>query len=701
MKSPYPHLFSPLDLGFTQLKNRVLMGSMHTGLEESHDGFKKLAAFYAKRAMSDVGLIVTGGFSPNFRGRLHPLSSQFSSRWSVGAHNKITQTVQTNGGKIALQILHAGRYAMHPFALSASEICSPISLFAPSAMSQRQILKTIKDFAHTAMLAKKAGYDGIELMGSEGYLINQFICARSNMRYDPWGGDYKNRIRFPLEIVKAVRDNVGSDFIVIFRLSMLDLVEQGSTHEEVVILAKALERAGVTLINTGIGWHESRIPTISSQVPQGAFSWVTARLKEAVNVPLISCNRINTPDIAEKILESGQADMVSMARPFLADPHFLLKAQQNNAEDINTCIACNQACLDAVFQGKRASCLVNPRACYETDLPIIPTASARKIAVVGGGMAGMSFAATAAERGFDVVLFEKSSALGGQFKLAMCIPGKKEFKDSIRYFSRKLSKLGVDVRLNQPANANILSDFDEVVIATGVKPRMPEIKGITHPKVIDYQKLIRDKPALGARVAIIGAGGIGVDVATLLSDPSEQGGDLSFDERAFDERPLDEMPLVEMPLEKPHDIPLDDWLKDWGIDLTLSYAGGLYPHPHFVAKRQVWLLQRKPGKVGKGPGKTTGWIDRLELQKRGVNLLGDITYEKIDDEGLHLFIKGKYKILPVDQIILCAGQISVNYLVGELEQKGQKVHVIGGALKAGELDAARAIREGVELAVSL
>ncbi|WP_407332612.1 FAD-dependent oxidoreductase [Enterovibrio sp. 27052020O] len=669
MNLPYPHLLAPLDLGFTQLKNRVLMGSMHTGLEESNDGFKKLAAFYAERAKGGVGLIVTGGFSPNFRGRLHPLSAQFSSGRAARAHRTITDAVHENGGKIALQLLHAGRYAMHPFALSASATKAPISKFAPSAMSERQILNTIKDFAKSAELAREAGYDGIEIMGSEGYLINQFICARSNTRYDGWGGSYQNRVRFPIEIVKAVRERVGRDFIIIFRLSMLDLVEQGSTHDEVVELAKALEAAGVTILNTGIGWHEARIPTIATQVPRAAFSWVTERLKGEVSIPLVSCNRINTPEVAENILSSGQADMVSMARPFLADAAFVNKAEQDKADDINTCIACNQACLDHVFKGKRASCLVNPQACYETELVISPAVNKRRVAVVGGGMAGMSCAVTAAERGFDVVLFEKSAVLGGQFNLAMQIPGKEEFKESIRYFTRKVEQFNIDVRLNQAVDADMLNDFDEIVIATGVKPRMPAILGIDHPKAIDYQTLIRDKPQLGDRIAVIGAGGIGIDVATMITEPKDH--------------------------------TLEDWLKDWGIDQTLSHEGGLLPQPHYVAQRQVWLLQRKPGKVGKGPGKTTGWIHRRTLEKRGVELMGGVSYEKIDDAGLHITLEGQHHILPADQVIICAGQESVTDLATQLEKQGKKAHIIGGAERAGELDAKRAIRQGVELGIAL
>lgn len=665
----YPHMLAPLDLGFTELRNRVLMGSMHTGLEEANDGFKKLSAFYAERAKGGVGLIVTGGFSPNLRGRLHPLSAQFSSARAACAHRTITDAVHEHDGKIALQLLHAGRYAMHPLAQSASAIRAPIARFTPSKMSERQIWSTIRAFAQSAVLAREAGYDGIEIMGSEGYLINQFICVRSNSRYDEWGGNIENRVRFAVEIMKAVREAVGSDFIVVFRLSMLDLVEQGSSYDEVLLLAKLLETAGVTILNTGIGWHEARVPTIATQVPRAAFSWVTEKLKGEVSVPLVTCNRINTPDVAEKILASGQADMVSMARPFLADSAFVAKAKAGKAEDINTCIACNQACLDHVFKGKRASCLVNPKACYETELISTPIATQKSVAVVGGGMAGMSCAVEAAERGFDVTLYERANRLGGQFNLAMQIPGKEEFQETIRYFNRRVQQSGVSVQLNTEVDVDTLRAFDYVVIATGVKPRFPDIDGIDNEKVIDYQTFIAQQPEIGQSVAIIGAGGIGVDVATMITEPEHQ--------------------------------TLDDWLKDWGIDQSLDHAGGLYPQPHYVAGRQVWLLQRRQGKVGKGPGKTTGWIHKKTLEKRGVELLGGVSYEKIDDDGLHIACEGQSRILPADHIILCSGQLSVNALAKQLEEEGISHHIIGGADKAGELDAKRAIRQGVELALSL
>lgn len=666
----YPHLLAPLDLGFTQLKNRVLMGSMHTGLEESRDGFKKLSAFYAARARGGVGLIVTGGFSPNFRGRLHPLSAEFSSARQARAHRTITDAVHEEGGKIALQLLHAGRYALHPFAVSASAIRAPIAKFTPSKMSVRQINKTIDAFAKSAELAREAGYDGVELMGSEGYLINQFICQRSNHRYDEWGGSYENRMRFPIELVKAVRKRTGNDFIIIFRLSMLDLVEQGSTHEEVVMLAKALESAGVTILNTGIGWHEARVPTIATQVPRAAFAWVTEKLKSEVNIPLVTCNRINTPDVAEGILAGGQADMVSMARPFLADAEFVNKAEQDRADDINTCIGCNQACLDHVFVGKRASCLVNPQACYETELILTPAVNHRKVAVVGAGPAGLACASAAAERGFSVDLFEKNDYIGGQFNLAMQIPGKEEFKETIRYFSRRLEQTGVNVKLGHAATLDELKGYDEVIVATGVQPRIPPIPGLKESdKTIDYQTLIRDKVEVGQKVAVIGAGGIGVDVSTMLTEPEHQA--------------------------------LEDWLQDWGIDTDISHAGGLYPHEEYVSQRQVWLMQRKSGRVGKGPGKTTGWIHKKVLEKRGVELLGGVSYDKVDEQGLHITVEGQARVLPVDHIIVCAGQTSVNVLTEQLEAANVKVSVIGGADVAGEVDAKRVIRQGVELAAKL
>ncbi|MBD1559306.1 NADPH-dependent 2,4-dienoyl-CoA reductase [Vibrio sp. S9_S30] len=666
----YSNLLSPLDLGFTQLRNRVLMGSMHTGLEEDKQGLHKLAAFYAERAKGGVGLIVTGGFSPTLRGRLHPFSAEFSKRKHAQAHKVVTDAVHEHGGKIALQLLHAGRYAMHPFSQSASGIRAPIAKFTPSEMSERQIRKTIGAFANSASLAQEAGYDGIEIMGSEGYLINQFICKRTNMRYDEWGGSYENRIRFPIETVKAIREKVGNEFIIIFRLSMLDLVEEGSTFEEVVILAKALEKAGVTIINTGIGWHEARVPTIATQVPRSAFAWVTEKVKPHLNIPVITCNRINTPDEAEKIIASGQADMVSMARPFLADPEFVNKAEAQQSHLINTCIACNQACLDNVFKGKRASCLVNPRACYESEIVVQPAMKKKKIAVVGAGPAGLSFATTAAERGHEVDLYERNDRIGGQFRLAMQIPGKEEFRETIRYFANRIDTTGVNLKLSTEVTFDMLEGYDEVVMASGVAPRDVQIEGFDNAeKVVDYQTLIRDKPPVGEKIAIIGAGGIGIDVATMLTEPNG------------------------------HD--LDDWLHEWGIDKNIEHPGGLFPYPDSVSDKIVWVLQRREGRVGKGPGKTTGWIHKRTLEKRGVNLIGGVKYQRLNGKGLYIEHEGNEKLLDADTVVVCAGQESVRPFESDWVKLGDKLHIIGGADHAGELDAVRAIRQGVKLAVSL
>ncbi|KJY72696.1 NADPH-dependent 2,4-dienoyl-CoA reductase [Vibrio nigripulchritudo] len=666
----YSNLLSPLDLGFTQLRNRVLMGSMHTGLEEDKKGLHKLAAFYAERAKGGVGLIVTGGFSPNLRGRLHPFSAEFSKPKHANAHKVVTDAVHEHGGKIALQLLHAGRYAMHPFSQSASGIRAPIAKFAPSEMSHRQILKTIEAFANSASLAKQAGYDGVEVMGSEGYLLNQFICKRTNMRYDEWGGTYENRMRFPLEVVRAIREKVGEEFIIIFRLSMLDLVEEGSTFEEVIMLAKELEKAGVSIINTGIGWHEARIPTIATQVPRSAFAWVTEKVKPHINVPVITCNRINTPDEGEKIIASGQADMVSMARPFLADPDFVNKAAANQSQLINTCIGCNQACLDNVFKGKRASCLVNPRACYESEIVVQPATRKKKIAVVGAGPAGLSFATTASERGHHVDLFERNDRIGGQFRLAMQIPGKEEFRETIRYFANRIDTTGVNLKLETEVTFDMLEGYDEVVMASGVAPREVNIEGFDNAeKVVDYQTLIREKTPVGEKVAIIGAGGIGIDVATMLTEPNS------------------------------HD--LDDWLHEWGIDKNIEHPGGLFPYPDSVSDKTVWVLQRRQGKVGKGPGKTTGWIHKRTLEKRGVNLIGGVKYQRLNGKGLYIEHKGDEKLLEADTVIVCAGQESVRPFESDWSKLGDKLHIIGGADHAGELDAVRAIRQGVKLAVAI
>lgn len=667
--SRYPTLLTPLDLGFTQLRNRVLMGSMHTGLEEEKGGFDKLAAFYGERAQGGVGLIVTGGIAPNLRGRLVPHGSQLSFPWQVAKHKKVTSAVHQEGGKIALQILHAGRYAYHPFSLAPSALKAPISPFKPRAMSERQIRGTIRDFAATAQLARSAGYDGVEVMGSEGYLINQFICERTNKRTDSWGGSSENRMRFPVEIVRAIRERVGPDFIIIFRLSMLDLVEQGSSLEEVIALGKALEQVGVTLINTGIGWHEARIPTIATSVPRGAFSWVTAELKKHLKVPLITTNRINTPEVAERILAGGEADMVSMARPFLADPEFVIKAAENRADEINTCIACNQACLDHVFKQKRASCLVNPRACFETELTFGRVPQPKKLAVVGAGPAGLAFACYAAERGHQVSLFDQASEIGGQFNFAKQIPGKEEFHETLRYFAKRLEKCGVELYLGQRQSAESLlgGGFDEVILATGIRPRTPNIPGIEHAKVMSYLDVLRDHKPVGEKVAVIGAGGIGFDVAEYLVEGK---GDRSR----------------------------DHWLKEWGIDKQLGERGGLMAPVIDAPERQVWLLQRKESKVGDGLGKTTGWIHRTVLKNRKVEMLSGVQYLRIDDEGLHIQVGEQQQCLPVDQVIICAGQEPLKELQAGLQAAGKPVHIIGGADVAAELDAKRAIRQGAELA---
>jgi 2,4-dienoyl-CoA reductase (NADPH2) len=672
----YPHIFSNLDLGFTQIKNRLLMGSMHTGLEEERGGFKKLAAFYRERVRGGVGLIVTGGIAPNFRGRLVPFGCQLSFPWQVGKHRIVTEAAHREGGKICLQILHSGRYAYHPFSVAPSPVKAIINPFKPKEMSVRQIKKTIADFAATAALAQKAGYDGVEVMGSEGYLINQFICRRVNRRKDSWGGSYENRIRFPLEIVSAIRKRVGENFIIIFRLSMLDLVEQGSVWDETVQLAKELEKRKVNIINTGIGWHEARIPTIATSVPRAAFSWVTARMKKEISIPLITTNRINTPEVAEEILQKGHADMISMARPFLADPFFASKAADGRADEINTCIGCNQACLDHIFRKKRASCLVNPQACYETELLFPPAATPKKLAVVGGGMAGMAFACYSSLRGHKVHLFEAADELGGQFNLAKNVPGKEEFHETMRYFTNRLQSLNVTVETNsQQSGASLSSkDFDEIILASGVTPRIPDIEGIDHEKVVTYPDILSKKVMAGERVAIIGAGGIGYDVSEFLAE--------------------------EPPSHSQH---LDLWLEEWGIDTSISHPGGvegvkpLKPSP----VRKIYLLQRKTGKFGKSLQPTTGWIHRIALKKRKVEMIGGVTYEKIDDQGLHIKVDEKPRLLEVDTVVVCSGQLSRQELLKDLESAGMTVHLIGGALHAGELDAKRAIRDAAELAARI
>ena len=669
----YPHLLAPLDLGFTTLRNRVLMGSMHTNLEEAKGGFTKLAAFYAERARGGVGLIVTGGIAPNLRGRLTPFGSQLSWPWQVRKHRKVTEAVHAAGGKIALQILHGGRYSYHPLSVAPSAVKSPITPFKPRELSARAVRATIRDYARCAALAQRAGYDGVEIMGSEGYLINQFIAARTNRRTDAWGGSYENRMRFPVEIVKAVREAVGGDFIIIFRLSMLDLVPDGSTWGEVVQLARALEAAGATLLNTGIGWHEARVPTIGAMVPRGAYAWVTKKLKAEVGIPLITTNRINTPEVAEEILVGGCADMVSMARPLLADPEFVKKAAEGRALDINTCIACNQACLDHVFQQKRATCLVNPRACFETELVFEPVIAPKRLAVVGGGAAGLSFACHAAERGHVVSLFEATTELGGQLNLAKRVPGKEEFFETLRYFGRRLATAGVTLRLGERATPEALAPFDEVILATGVQSRTPDIPGVDHPKVISYPDLLSGRKVAGRTVAIIGAGGIGFDVAEFL-------------------------------VHAEHAPQVDRYLREWGVDAAQAHRGGLLPALQgSEPARKVHLLQRRTDRMGADLGKTTGWIHRATLKAMKVKMLGGIHYERIDDEGLWIR-DGKdagAKCLAVDSIVLCAGQVSERSLVAPLQAAGKPIHLIGGADLAAELDAQRAIRQGAELAAKI
>ncbi|RUO19948.1 NADPH-dependent 2,4-dienoyl-CoA reductase [Aliidiomarina iranensis] len=673
MSQPYPHMLEPLDLGFTTLKNRVLMGSMHTNLEEEKGGFAKLAEFYAARARGGVGLIVTGGISPNYRGRLAPFASQLTNRWQVAKHKQVTSAVHAAGGKIAMQILHAGRYSYHPFSAAPSAIKAPITPFKPKALSDSQILKTIQHYARAAKLAKAAGYDGVEVMGSEGYLINQFICKRTNKRKDRWGGSFENRARFPLEIMKAVRAAVGEDFIVIYRLSMLDLVEGGNTLEEVIELGKGVEQAGATIINTGIGWHEARVPTIVTSVPRGAFRWITARLKQELKVPVVATNRINTPEIAEDILAKGEADMVSMARPFLADPDFVNKAAANKADRINTCIACNQACLDHVFENKRASCLVNPLAAFETELVMKPVVAKKKVAVVGAGPAGLSAACFAAERGHEVHLFDAAKEIGGQFNFAKQIPGKEEFHETIRYFANRLTDAGVVQHLESPQTADSLktAGFDEVILATGVKPRDVNIPGIESEKVLGYLEVLRDHKPVGDRVAVIGAGGIGFDVSEYLTTALS--------------------PTLNS----------DEWHGIWGIDQSYENRGALMQPLPDPSTRKVYLLQRKESKVGGGLGKTSGWVHRNTLKNKGVTMLNGVTYKRITDQGLEIERNGATETLEVDHIIICAGQVPLRSLQEPLQQAGINVHLIGGADVAAELDAKRAIRQGAEIAAEL
>jgi 2,4-dienoyl-CoA reductase (NADPH2) len=674
MNKHYPNLFQPLDLGFTTLKNRILMGSMHTGLEETRDGHKKMASYFAERARGGVGLIVTGGIAPDRAGWVAPFSSKLTSKKEADKHKVVTNAVHQEGGKICLQILHTGRYGYHPFNVAPSKIQSPITPFKPKALSEAGIEKTIEHFVRCSSLAKYAGYDGVEIMGSEGYLINQFIVRRTNHRTDTWGGSYENRIKFPLEIVKRVRKEVGTDFIIIFRLSMLDLVEEGSTWEEVVILAKELERAGVTIINTGIGWHEARIPTIATMVPRGAYSWVTKKMMGEVSIPLVTTNRINTPEIAEDLLEGGYADMVSMARPFLADENFVKKAEEGRADEINTCIGCNQACLDHVFKKKQATCLVNPRAGFETELNYHKAKFVKKVAVVGAGPAGMAAATVAANRGHQVTLFEKEDKIGGQFNLAKKIPGKEEFNETLRYYNKQIELLGVELQLNRNVGAEDLMDFDEIILATGISPRKPDIPGIEHEKVVNYIDVLKHEKTIGQKVAIIGAGGIGFDVAEYLTHEGE-----------------------------PTSLNIVQFMKEWGVDMTNEVRGGIEGiQPDYErSPREVYLIQRRKGKLGANLGKTTGWIHRTNLNKRKVTMISSATYDKIDDQGLHVTSNGKPMVLDVDHVIICAGQLPFRDLLEPLNNAGKTVHLIGGADIAAELDAKRAIDQGSRLAAEL
>ena len=671
--SIYPHLLAPLDLGFTTLKNRVLMGSMHTGLEEVANGHERMAAYFGERAKGGVGLIVTGGIGPNTEGGTHPNTKMLVTEDDIAGHKQITDSVHEHGGKICMQILHTGRYAYSPDQVAPSAIKSPINPFTPRALTDEEVYKQIDDFVFTSVQAQKAGYDGVEIMGSEGYFLNQFIAARTNQREDDWGGSYENRIRLPIEVVRRVREAVGEHFIIIFRLSMLDLVDGGSTAEEVIQLGKAVEKAGATIINTGIGWHEAQIPTIATKVPRAAFTWVTARFRKELSVPVITSNRINTPEVAEEVLARGDADMVSMARPFLADPDFVIKAQENRADEINTCIGCNQACLDHVFGGVMTSCLVNPRACHETELYITATTNVKKIAVVGAGPAGLSAATTAASRGHQVTLFDSASEIGGQFNIAKQIPGKEEFFETLRYFGRQIELTGVDLQLNRRVTSEQLNNggFDEVIIATGISPRMPAIEGINHPKVMDYLDVIGAKKSVGQKVAIIGAGGIGFDTAEYITHSGES---------------------------TSQNIPA--FMKEWGIDMTFGSRSGIegvtaQPEP---SPREVYLLQRKTTRVGKGLGKTTGWIHRAGLAMKGVRMMPGCDYSHIDDQGLHITVGDNTQILDVDTIIICAGQDPLRELVDGLNLPH---HLIGGADEAGELDAKRAIDQGTRLAAAM
>jgi 2,4-dienoyl-CoA reductase (NADPH2) len=668
----YPHLFAPLDLGHVTLPNRILMGSMHTGLEDRAADYDKLAAYFAERARGGVALMVTGGIAPSIEGWLKPFGGRLSMPWHVGRHRKVTGAVHAEGGRICLQILHAGRYGYHPLSVAPSKLKSPITPFTPRSLSGRGVERTIGDFVRCAKLAREAGYDGVEVMGSEGYLINQFLAARTNRRQDAWGGDAARRMRLAIEIVRRTREAVGRDFIIVYRLSMLELVEGGQSWDEIVALAKAIEAAGASIINTGVGWHEARVPTIVTSVPRAGFAWVTRRLKDEVSLPLVATNRINMPEVAERVLADGEADMVSMARPLLADPAWATKARAGRSASINTCIACNQACLDHVFQNRRASCLVNPRACHETEWILAPAARPRRIAVVGAGPAGLACATTAAERGHAVTLFEQADDIGGQFNYAKRIPGKEEFHETLRYYRNRLLEVRVDLRLTTRADAASLLDFDEVVVACGVVPRPVRFPGSDDPRILGYLDVLAHDRPVGARVAIIGAGGIGFDVAEFLAQPPPS-------------------PTLDPVL----------WAREWGVDRSFGARGGLLrPAPEAPA-RQIWLLQRSEGRPGARLNKTTGWVHRATLKAKQVQMLGGVQYVRFDDEGLHVLLEGQAQVLPVDNVVVCAGQEPNGELTQAMRQSGRNPHVIGGADVAAELDAKRAIAQGTQLAMSL
>ncbi|OAJ34905.1 FAD-dependent oxidoreductase [Piscirickettsia salmonis] len=672
--SDYPHLFTPLDLGFTTLKNRVIMGSMHTGLEDIKDKGKSMAAYFSERAKHGVALMVTGGYAPNRSGWGYPFANKLTSKCEIAYHKTVTDAVHLEGGKIALQILHTGRYSYHPFAVAPSAIKAPINRFKPRALTRLGIELTIRNFVRCATLAQQAGYDGVEIMGSEGYLINQFISTRTNKRRDQWGGCFENRMCLAVEIVKRTRKAVGENFIIIFRLSMIDLIPEGSSWEEVVQLAKAIEHAGVTMINTGIGWHEARIPTIATMVPRAAFARVTKKLKKETLIPLIASNRINNPEQIESLLKNGFCDLVSMARPFLADEQFISKAYQSKADSINPCIACNQACLDHVFQMKRASCLVNPRACYELELNYLPAQVIKRIAIIGAGPAGVVAAIVLAQRGHVVTLFEASECIGGQLNLAKQIPGKEEFYELLRYFSYQLEHLDITLKLHHYADeSDIIDRFDEVILATGVKPRLVDIPGIGHNKVLSYLDVLKHKVVVGQSVAILGAGGIGFDTAEyLLHDQS---------------------------------LTVDEFYQEWGIDITMRHRGGVLPDHKKVTKpgiaREIYLLQRKTSKMGAGLGKTTGWIHRQQLKHHKVQMLSGVSYHNIDDQGLHITYHGQEQVLAVDHVITCTGQTPCRELYDVLKKMAIPVHLVGGADVAVELDAKRAINQACRLAATL